>query len=154
MPSLPTQETILPLIQLSITPVILISGLGSLVLSMTNRLGRIVDRTRILAASARQASGAERANLVFQIEVMFRRAKIMRLAMTMITTSMFTSGLLIVCLFFSAIFQISISGVILGVFVLALLFMLAGLAAFIRDVFVSLKALHAEVMKTVPSIEE
>jgi hypothetical protein len=42
-------DSLLPMIQLAITPVILIAGVGSLLLSMTNRLGRIVDRTRILA---------------------------------------------------------------------------------------------------------
>ncbi|MEO0055776.1 MAG: hypothetical protein RLZZ50_1723, partial [Verrucomicrobiota bacterium] len=48
-------HALLPLIQSAITPVILITGLGSLLLTMTNRLGRIVDRTRILAGQARLA---------------------------------------------------------------------------------------------------
>ena len=153
MAAIPSHDAILPLIQLSITPVILISGLGSLVISMTNRLGRIVDRTRTLAATARSASGPERANLEYQIKVMFRRGKIMRMAMTFITSSMFISGMLIMLLFVSAIFNVQITGLILGVFILSVLFMLVGLAAFIRDVFVSLKALHADVSRTLKDFE-
>ena len=49
------QEALLPIIQLAITPVIFIAGLGSLLLTMTNRMGRIVDRTRIMAGQVRTA---------------------------------------------------------------------------------------------------
>jgi hypothetical protein len=38
-----------PVIQLAITPVILIAGMGALMITLTNRMARIVDRTRILA---------------------------------------------------------------------------------------------------------
>jgi hypothetical protein len=51
-----TSETLLPIIQLSITPVILISGEGALMLTLTNRMGRIVDRTRSLAGQVRALS--------------------------------------------------------------------------------------------------
>ena len=37
-------DNLLPTIQLAITPVILITGIGSLLLTMTNRMGRVVDR--------------------------------------------------------------------------------------------------------------
>ncbi len=153
MAAFPDQGSILPLIQLSITPVILISGLGSLVISMTNRLGRIVDRTRTLAAAARTATGSERQNLELQIKIMFRRGKMMRQALTYVTTSMFVSGMLIMILLVSAIFEVQITGLILGVFILSILCMLLGLGAFIRDVFVSLRALHADVSRTLADIE-
>jgi len=37
---------IVPVLQTAISPVVLISGVGLLLLTMTNRLGRIVDRAR------------------------------------------------------------------------------------------------------------
>src|SRR4051812_29821403 len=39
---------LVPTIQVAIGPVILISGVGLLLLSMTNRLGRVIDRARQL----------------------------------------------------------------------------------------------------------
>ncbi|MDX2187327.1 MAG: DUF2721 domain-containing protein [Opitutaceae bacterium] len=148
------QDSILPLIQFAITPVILISGLGSLVIAMTNRLGRIVDRTRLLAVQARPANGPERANLEAQIKIMFRRAKIMRWAMTLIVSSMFVSGALIAVLFASALLHAPMAGIILGVFITSVALMLGGLAAFVADVIVSLKALRVEVAKTLSDIED
>ena len=53
-----TSGTLLPIIQLSITPVILISGEGALMLTLTGRMGRIVDRTRSLAGQVRQLAAA------------------------------------------------------------------------------------------------
>lgn len=144
---LPTQDSILPLIQLSITPVILISGLGALVISMTNRMGRIVDRTRLLAGLAREAKESDRGHLVAQLKVMFRRAKLMRLAMTLIVSSMFVSGLLIMLIFLSALTELHLEAGILAVFLVSVVLMLGGLAAFVADLWVSLVALDSDVRR-------
>ncbi|MBE2215768.1 MAG: DUF2721 domain-containing protein [Opitutaceae bacterium] len=137
----------LELIQLSITPVILISGLGALVISMTNRMGRIVDRTRLLAGLARQANDDERGHLVTQLKVMFRRAKLMRLAMTLIVSSMFVSGLLITLIFLSALTELQLAAGIFAVFLVSVVLMLGGLAAFVADLWVSLVALDSDVRR-------
>jgi len=145
--ALPAQESILPLIQLSITPVILISGLGALVISMTNRMGRIVDRTRNLAGAARQARDEERTHLERQLRILFRRAKLMRLAMTLVASSMFVSGLLIMLIFLSALSGVQLAAAILAVFLVSVVLMLGGLAAFVADIWVSLNALNTEVRR-------
>ena len=36
------------IMQVAVTPVFLLAGIGSLLISMTNRLGRIKDRIRVL----------------------------------------------------------------------------------------------------------
>ena len=149
MSALPTQESILPIIQLSITPVILISGLGALCISLTNRMGRIVDRTRNLAGLIRQANAEDRKYIEEQLLIMFRRAKIMRFSMTMITSSMFLSGLLIGIIFLSALLRIETATVILGLFGLSVGCLLAGLAAFIRDLYLSLHAVQVEVVHAI-----
>lgn len=134
------------MIQLAITPVILITGLGSLLLTMTNRMGRIVDRTRALAGQARTATAVgERAHFESQLRILYRRAKIIRLAVTLVASSMFFSGLLVVMIFLAALLAISLTAPILGVFVVSVLLLLASLAAFLRDIFLSLKALGVEV---------
>ena len=153
MPALPMQESILPIIQLSITPVILISGLGALYISLTNRMGRIVDRTRNLAGLMRQANEEDRKFLEAQLLIMFRRAKIMRFSMTTITSSMFISGLLVIVIFISALSRIEMVALILGLFATSMCCLLAGLAAFLRDLFVSLHAVQVEVVRAVGQVK-
>jgi len=138
-------ESLLPTIQLSITPVILITGLGSLLLTMTNRMGRVVDRTRILAGQARAAVGKERDHIEGQLRILYRRAKIVRLAVTLGAASMFCSGLLVVAIFGNAVLGANIASGILGLFVMSILLLLGALGAFLRDIFLSLNALGLEV---------
>jgi len=75
-----------------ITPAVLISASGTLVLSTSNRLTRVVDRVRVLAAEAeaiRRAEGAaafeteERITYISdQLPVLARRALLLRSALT------------------------------------------------------------------------
>lgn len=143
-------DALLPMIQLAITPVILITGLGSLMLTMTNRLGRIVDRTRILAGQARTASGEERAHVESQLRILFRRAKLVRMAVSLATMSMFVSGLLVVAIFLSALSGLEAGPVLLALFVAAIGLLLGALVYFLRDINVTLTALALEVRRAVP----
>src|SRR5215213_6062806 len=92
----------LPVIQLAITPVILLSGVGALMLTLTNRLGRVVDRTRALAGQMRQGATTERAHFESQLSILWRRAKLIRLAVTFAGLSMFFSCVLVLAIFVDA----------------------------------------------------
>jgi hypothetical protein len=48
---------LIPVLQTAIGPVILISGVGLLLLTMTNRLGRVIDRSRILSQNCAELKG-------------------------------------------------------------------------------------------------
>src|SRR5215831_9165895 len=67
-------------IQLAIGPVILVSGVGLLLLSMTNRLGRVIDRSRRLSEAVRQSSPEEKGRIVAQLLILSHRARLIRLA--------------------------------------------------------------------------
>lgn len=140
-------DSLLPTIQLAITPVILITGIGSLLLTMTNRMGRVVDRTRILAGQARGAhdNEAERTHLEAQLRIMYRRAGLVRKAVSFAGLSMFCSGLLVVAIFADVLTESGLAVFVMGLFSLSIAFLLVGLSYFLRDVHVSLSALGLEV---------
>ncbi len=144
MDALPT-SSLLPIIQASTTPVILISGLGLLLLTMTNRMGRIIDRTRLYASQLRQAEEAERRQLEIQLDLTWRRARIVRLSLTFATSSMLVSSALVVSIFLGAILRVDLAGLMLVLFLAAIALLMAALVTFLRDIFVSLSALHLEV---------
>lgn len=144
MDSLPG-TSLLPIIQASTTPVILISGLGLLLLTMTNRMGRIIDRTRLYASQLRQAEEPERKQLEVQLDLTWRRAKIVRLSLTFATSSMLVSSALVVTIFLGATLRTDLSALMLVLFLSAIALLMAALAAFLRDIFVSLAALRLEV---------
>lgn len=145
-------HALLPLIQSAITPVILITGLGSLLLTMTNRLGRIVDRTRILAGQARVASGDERAQVEIQLRILFGRAKLVRMAVSLTSLSMFVSGLLVAAIFLSALTGLEAGPILLVLFVAAIGLLLGALVYFLRDINQALHALGLEVRRALPGL--
>jgi hypothetical protein len=140
-------DNLLPTIQLAITPVILITGIGSLLLTMTNRMGRVVDRSRALAGQARGAQGdaTERAHIHAQLSILYRRAGLVRKAVSFATLSMFSSGLLVVAIFADVLTQSGLAVFVMALFSLSIAFLLVGLGFFLRDIHLSLSALGLEV---------
>ena len=132
-------------LQTSISPVALISGVGLLLLSMTNRLGRTIDRARSLAHEARTANGEERERAVVQIRIIYRRAKNLRLAIELASVSIFCSCFIIVLIPIIYVADVAMQGVVVFLFVVSLLFLTSALALFIKDVLLSLRALKYEV---------
>lgn len=135
----------LPVIQLAVTPVILLSGVGALMITLTNRMGRVVDRTRTLAKEMRQASGDERSHLENQLKIMWRRAKLVRVAVTCAGLSMLLSCLLVMAIFVDISVSRDLGLELVVVFVASVMFLIASLVAFLRDIYMSLWALSLDV---------
>jgi hypothetical protein len=139
------ENQFLSVIQIAITPVILISGIGALMLTLTNRLGRVVDRTRMLAGQMRNASGEERTHLESQLAMMWRRARFQRVAVTLAGSSMLISCLLVLAIFVDALAGRRFGVELVVIFVASVLCLIAALGAFVIDIWVSLNALQLEV---------
>lgn len=135
----------LPIIQLAITPVILISGVGALMLTLTNRMARIVDRTRVLAVQVQAAAGDDRRHLENQLTIMWRRAKLIRMAVTFAGLSMLVACVLVIAIFAAALLETDLTGGLKVLFTASILLLIAALGAFLRDIYVSLHALKLEV---------
>lgn len=138
-------SSFLPVIQTAITPVILLSGVGALMLTLTNRMGRIVDRTRILAGQLREAAEADRAHVESQLNIMWRRAKLVRVAVTFAGLSMLLSCLLVIGIFVDVMADDDFGLQLVVAFLASAMCLIASLAAFLRDIWMSLWALRLEV---------
>jgi hypothetical protein len=136
---------LVPILQMAVGPVILISGVGLLLLSMTNRLGRVIDRSRLLAESLRKAAPGEGARFVSQLTVLSRRARLVRLAIILATLSMLLAAVLVIVVFLAAIFRLEIAGIVILVFAGCLVSLISSLIVFILDIDLSLAALKLEV---------
>lgn len=136
---------LVPTLQLSIGPVILISGIGLLLLSMTNRLGRVIDRARILVHDLRTATDDDREIVLGQLKILTRRAKIIRAAIALCSLSVLLAALLVISLFVVALLQLDVVSLLVALFVLCLASLIVSLAFFISDINLSLKALWLEM---------
>lgn len=144
MPVKPVSELI-PVLQVAIGPVILISGVGLLLLTLANRFGRAVDRSRILARELREALGPERQRLAGQVDILYRRARLIRLAITLAATSVLLASVLIIVLFLTALWKLEVGLLLSLLFIGCLLSLICSLGAFLREINLSLGALKLEL---------
>jgi hypothetical protein len=144
---LPSQ--LLPIIQLAITPVILLSGTGMLILSLTNRMARVVDRTRHIAERLRDPDLIDAADrlreLREQLLILWRRARLLRSAVTCLVLSMLVSCLLVIVIFLGQLSGRPFALQMAGLFIADMALLIAALLLFLRDIYVSLRALGLEV---------
>jgi hypothetical protein len=146
-------EQIIPELRDAIGPVILISGVGLLLLTMTNRLGRAIDRARQLKHELSARTGHEREQTLAQVAILYRRAKIIRLSITLAATSAALAAVLIVTLFVTALLQAHLGFLIALLFVACMAALFASLVAFIGDINLSLHALKLELNGVSPDVK-
>jgi hypothetical protein len=141
---------LVPILQIAIGPVILISGVGLLLLTMTNRLGRTIDRSRILVDARNRASDGQRKRNEEQLTILWRRAQLMRTAITLTAVSALLAAILIIVLFISAVWQFEIAAVVIALFMGCLAALIVALVYFICDVNMALHALRLELALSEP----
>jgi hypothetical protein len=137
---------LVPILQLAIGPVILISGVGLLLLTLTNRFGRMLDRARQLNRE-RPASDADAADVQAQIEILHRRAAILRLSIILGAITVLLVAVLILVLFVAALFELEAGWLIVAMFCLGQLALIGSMLAFIRDMNLSLAAVRLELKR-------
>jgi hypothetical protein len=138
---------LIPVLQVAIGPVILISGVGLLLLTMTNRLARTVDRARILSRELKESHASDAQQISEQIEMIFRRARMLKLAITLAGLSALFAALLIVTLFLTALFQWQTGVVVAALFMGCMASLVGSLVAFLMDVHWALAALEVELRR-------
>jgi len=138
-------QEILPLLQIAIGPVILISGIGLLLLTMTNRFGRVIDRSRILARELRVKSLISPDLLSAQVRILMKRARLLRLSIHLASVSVLCTATLIIIIFLTALLRLEAAWLIFALFSLCMLALIISLVAFILDINQSLMALKLEI---------
>lgn len=133
-------------LQSSISPIVLISGVGLLLLSLSNRLGRTTDRSRDIVRELREERDKKRKKRkIVQLNILYRRSKILRFSIVSIAFSILTSSLIIPILLIMNLFGIDLTTIGIFLFMLSILGMITSAILLFVDVTLSLKALQIGV---------
>ena len=137
-------QSFIQFLQACITPVALISGVGLLLLTITNRLGRTIDRTRQLVNELAENQTNRKPEKEFEIRILYQRSRYLRNSIGAMVVSVISSSLIIPLLFLMTLWghDLRILGYIL--FILSILAILVSCLYFFRDVMLSLHALKLE----------
>lgn len=137
--------SIYEVLQTAVTPVVLISGVGLLLLTMTNRFGRLTDRTRQVAKLVKETTGAEQEGYRAQLHILSQRGRLLRRSIALSGFCVLFAALLIITIFITKLADTTLEWLDSTFFVLSLVFLILSLIDFIRDVYRALEAMALEV---------
>lgn len=136
---------LIPVLQVAVGPVILVSGVGLLLLSFTNRLARVIDRARLLAQELRDHEHKDTHRICSQIEILWRRAVLLRRCIALGTLSVLLAAILVIVLFVAHLFDIGSPALVSALFIGSMLALIGSLLAFIQDLNRALVAMRMEI---------
>jgi uncharacterized protein DUF2721 len=129
------------LVQSSIAPVFLFSGVAATLAVLTNRLSRIVDRARVIEERAQGHPGSA-AHLHADLKVLARRANYINVAISLCAIAALLVALVVVTLFANAFLHSELSIVIALLFVGAMVCLSAAFIAFFIEVRLAVATLR------------
>lgn len=128
--------TIAHAIQLAVAPVFLLTGVAGILSVLTNRLARIVDRSRFLHG---KSLSAEETNEAIQTELksLKQRARLIHWAIGLCTASMLLICSVVAVLFLGSFITLNMAVVIASLFVAAMFCLIMALLNFICEIFLA-----------------
>lgn len=138
-------ESFTKLLQFSISPIALISGAALFLLSITNRLGRSIDRARQLAGDMENDPHID--DTREQLRVLLQRSNLLRNSVFLTSFSIFLSTLMILSLAVHLFLGLLSGKIILVCLFLSIICLCASLVFFLWDISLALEAVKVEVKK-------
>lgn len=120
-------------IQVSLTPVFVLVAIASILNFLTARLGRVVDRSRLLQELYATTTGEEHDLIVNEIRSLAKRIELAGRAILLLVLSGLTIGTTVVVLFVGGMTDTNVDQLAATTFIIAIGFLLAGLVTFLRE---------------------
>jgi hypothetical protein len=129
-------------IQLSVAPVFLLSGVSAMLGVLSHRLGRIIDRARSLEVILESAAVERAEPLRGELILLGRRARLVSHAISLCTICALLICAVVISLFLGAFFGTDVSNAIGVLFIAALTALGGGLLTFLREIYLGLRNLR------------
>lgn len=126
-------------IQLAIAPVFLLTGVGTKLMVLTNRLARIIDRSRVLED---RLDIGHNDDYMDELDVLYRRSHLINYAITASTSCGLLVCLVIAMLFLGDTTKLVLDKAIAAFFVFGMLALIASFIFLLREIFIASKSLR------------
>ncbi|MGZ3198757.1 MAG: DUF2721 domain-containing protein [Croceibacterium sp.] len=120
-------------IQLALTPVFMLVAIGNIMNILSTRLGRIVDRSRVLQDRHPETAGPEHDTVVREIRFVDRRIHLIGRAILWLVIASLCVGVTVVLLFVEDLAGINLKPLVSIIFVAALALLIGALLLFLRE---------------------
>ncbi len=125
--------TVANVIQMAVAPVFLLTGIGAILSVLTGRLGRLVDRFRVLTENLSELPAIQ----VRELSILTVRAVWVHWAIMLCTAAALFVSIVIAALFMGAVVDINPSRIVSIMFIVAMTSLIIGLGCFLREISLS-----------------
>ena len=133
------------IIQLSIAPVFLLTGVGTNLTVLTNRLARIIDRSRtiedLLETELDDNAQLRLDLMLLELDELYQRSHLINRAITLSSSCALLVCLVIASLFLGDATGLGLDKLIAGLFVTGVFALIGSFIYFLREIFVATKTL-------------
>jgi hypothetical protein len=137
------------IIQLAVAPVFLLTAIGTILSALNNRLGRIVDRRRVLLDRIRKGhpeGGQAEKDDAFELELLARRIGLIYHSIVMAIVCALFVCLLVASAFVGVFVAVDIARLIGTLFILAMFALIGSLWLLLREVFIAVKVGRHDIL--------
>ena len=136
-------DSIAHLIEISVAPVFLLAGISGLLMVLTNRLGRTIDRSRSLQAALSIPLMPEQKNSIDrEMARLLKRSRFINLAINLATVSALMVCLVIIALFLGSFIRFNVAQIVALLFIGCLSILSAAFFCFSMEVFIASRSLR------------
>jgi len=140
-----TNVQLIQSLQASIAPCVLISGDGLLLLSLSNRLSRPIERIRHLCDVIKSNPHHDHKAAQEQIRIMYKRCEHLRSAISCIIYSIALVSFIVLLLFLDTFYALPVTILINIFFISSIAFLITSMVFFLLDIHTSLDSLKIEI---------
>ena len=134
-------------IQLAVAPVFLLTGVGALLAVLSGRLGRAVDRSRVVEGRLPEVTGEALTAARDELALISRRTRLIYTAVALAVLCALLICVLIAVAFIDAFLAMNLAKFLATLFVLAMLALIASLLAFLREIFLAVSSARSAMSR-------
>jgi hypothetical protein len=126
-------------IQLAVAPVFLLTAIATMINALNTRLGRIVDRRRVVQDRPQAGQPGEMEGVEWEIRMLVRRSRLVYYAIFCAVLSALLVCMVVAGAFLGALLGVDLARSVAALFIAAMLAMIAGLSLFLREVYLAVR---------------
>ena len=137
------------IIQLAVAPVFLLTAIGTILSALNNRLGRIVDRRRVLEDRVRKPPTQDEQPdpaVVSELELLARRISLIYHAIVLAIVCALFICMLVASAFLGVFVAVDLARLIGTLFILAMIALIGSLWMLLREVFLAVKVGRHDIL--------
>ncbi len=147
-PNVVKLDDVAHIIQLALTPVFLLSGIGTLINVFTARLARVADQVERIAQAVGSADDDHRADQQTRLVALRRRSFALDVAVILGALGGASTCAAVLTLFVGAVGDAGVASALYGFFGLAILCTIGALGAFLYEMMLASKIIRARVRRS------